>query len=724
MTKTNYALISALYDTKGADLYNDVYFPIIKYEIVNKYYTQVDVEKYYDIETLQDTINSDFGIKIPLIVLRQSIRAIGRNNNGISLSIYENGKHFKIQKAWDISINQSIDNKSQEIASKFEELEEQYKLFLEAEGLSCENSFINFYSDNTEEILSYIEGNNGDAIIDEKYVNLARFLFWIKENNIELYNIANDIFWGSIIAGFLKRNTADINIKADNRVEYFLDSALILAALDLDNVDNVKYTNELLEIIKCSGSVPKVHSLTIREVKYILNSVEKDQGPRPNSAIEEAYFRRELTPSKILQIKNNLSQLIEKKGIVIFPSSDSALDDIEIEYKHKSSVKSLENFRGGINNGIRDIHDVYLRDFIAKQRKDIVSIEKVNSYFVSLNSNLISYFNEQTKGKPFLLIHPAKIITDLWIHSSFSSFVKKNGLVEIMSRCFALNNTDIRRKLRLVGKYYKESDDNYSQENYKAIYNALICRSTKAIKEINQILDNEEKDIDNKEELNKEHIEALIKIAVKEELEKKERNSDLSRRVERLSEVKRIAENEVDFLQKQAEEDKKEIQRLKKQWSQDRESIQELRAKLYKQERYNEINERITVISNQLEKLEKDKKSSISMVKFYLIFILEFVLFLGVLVCFVFLVRSCIFESGNFDFMSYMKVNVEFVLGFLVSAIGFTISCVQNMYLLTPKVKYKLIKMEQTNYWLQQNPQYDKLKGELDDLIKEKRRIL
>lgn len=51
MTKTNYALITALYDTKGADLYNDVYFPIIKYEIVNQYYTQVDIEKYYDIET-------------------------------------------------------------------------------------------------------------------------------------------------------------------------------------------------------------------------------------------------------------------------------------------------------------------------------------------------------------------------------------------------------------------------------------------------------------------------------------------------------------------------------------------------------------------------------------------------------------------------------------------------------------------------------------------------
>lgn len=110
------------------------------------------------------------------------------------MSIYENGKQFKIQKAWDISINLSIDSKSQEIAAKFEELEQQYKLFLETEGLFCENTFIDFYSDNTEEILSYLEGNNSDAIIDEKYVNLAHFLLWIKENKIELYNIANDIF--------------------------------------------------------------------------------------------------------------------------------------------------------------------------------------------------------------------------------------------------------------------------------------------------------------------------------------------------------------------------------------------------------------------------------------------------------------------------------------------------------------------------------------------------
>lgn len=724
MTKTNYALITALYDTKGADLYNDVYFPIIKYEIVNQYYTQVDIEQYYDVEALQDTIDSDFGIKIPLVVLKQSIRAIGKNKNGISLSIYENGKQFKIQKAWDISINISIDSKSQEITSKFEELEQQYRLFLETEGLSCENTFIDFYSDNTEEILSYLEGNNSDAIIDEKYVNLARFLLWIKENKVELYNIANDIFGGSIIAGFLKRNTADINIKSDDKVEYFLDSALVLAALDLDNVDNVKYSNELLEIIKYAGCIPKVHSMTIREIKYILNSVEKEQGPRPNTAIEEAYHRRGLTPSKILQIKNNLLQLIEEKGIVVFPSSEADLNNIENTYKYKQSVKQLENFRGGnSNNGIRDIHDVYLRDFIAKKRKDIVSIEKVKSYFVSLNSDLILYFNKQIQGKPSLLIHPAKIVIDLWIHSSHSSFVKKNGLVEIMSRCFALNNTDIRRKLRLVGKYYKESDGNYSHEDYQAIYNALICRSTKAINEVDLIKENEEKDVENKEELNKKHIETLIKIAVDEEIRKKELNSVLSRQIEQLSEAKRIAEDEVASSQERTITDNKNIQFLKEQSNQYKEKIEELQNRLHKHEKINEINERITAISNELTKLDAEKEKSICMAKFYLISILECLFLLGGVTCFILFVFPYL-KNNTIDIKDYILTNLGLLIGFCVSAIGFGVRTIQHLYILTPKVKYDSIRTEQINYWIKQNPQYDNLKNEFNELQKKKKQLL
>lgn len=527
-----------------------------------------------------------------------------------------------------------------------------------------------------------------------------------------------------IIAGFLKRNTADINIKSDDKVEYFLDSALVLAALDLDNVDNVKYSNELLEIIKYAGCIPKVHSMTIREIKYILNSVEKEQGPRPNTAIEEAYHRRGLTPSKILQIKNNLLQLIEEKGIVVFPSSEADLNNIENTYKYKQSVKQLENFRGGnSNNGIRDIHDVYLRDFIAKKRKDIVSIEKVKSYFVSLNSDLILYFNKQIQGKPSLLIHPAKIVIDLWIHSSHSSFVKKNGLVEIMSRCFALNNTDIRRKLRLVGKYYKESDGNYSHEDYQAIYNALICRSTKAINEVDLIKENEEKDVENKEELNKKHIEALIKIAVDEEIRKKELNSVLSRQIEQLSEAKRIAEDEVASSQERTITDNKNIQFLKEQCNQYKEKIEELQNRLHKHEKINEINERITAISNELTKLDAEKEKSICMAKFYLISILECLFLLGGVTCFILFVFPYL-KNNTIDIKDYILTNLGLLIGFCVSAIGFGVRTIQHLYILTPKVKYDSIRTEQINYWIKQNPQYDNLKNEFNELQKKKKQLL
>ena len=708
MNKTNYALITALYDTKGADLYNDVYFPIIKYEIVNQYYTQTDIEKYYDLEELQSLINTDFGIVIPCIILKQSIKAIGLQENGISLSVYENGKQFKIKKAWDISITLSIDNKSQEISSKFDKLNILYKQYLDAEGLSYEKSFIDFYSDHTEEILTHIDGVDEKTLINEGYVNLTRFLFWLKESNIELYNIANDIFWGSIIAGFLKRNKTDINIKSSDCVEYFLDSSLVLAALDLDNIDNVKYAQELLEIIINSGNTPKIHALTIREINYILSSVEKEQGPRPNTAIEDAYHRRNLSPSKILQIRNNLNKLISDKGIVIFPVSENELDKIEVEYKNKHSVKELEKFRKkNYNNGIRDIHDVYLRDFIAKKRKGIVSIEKINAYFVSLNSDLISYFSKQDTLP--LLLHPAKIVIDLWIHNSHSSLIKKNGLTEVMSRCFALNNTDIRRKLRLVSKYYKESDETYSQDNYQAVYTALIKRSTKAIHEVNYIIKNEQEDIDNKEEVNRSHIQALIKIAVDEELSKQQKNIELSEKLTKLEEAVKEASKTVSVSNIKSAEDEK--------------TIQGLQAELEKQKGINKIKEEIDFISKKISQMEIEKDKSICLIKFYLILFLECIFFMGFILCIILLIISYCNTKSTINFETYVSENLWLIIGFCVSAIGFTVRTVQQLYTLSPKIKYEDVKAEQINYWIKKHPDYNELKEKFKELRIEKKRL-
>ena len=705
MNKCNYALISALYDTNDANLYNDIYFPIIKYEIANQYYTQ-PIDKYYSLEELQQAINTDFGIKIPLIVLKQSIKAIGKGSNEISISVIDKGKLFQINKAWDISLNVSIDDKSQEITTNFNQLESLFQKFLTIERLSCDKSFLDFYSDNTEEIFNYVEGTNSDVIINENYINLTRFLVWLKKTHKELFYTANNIFWASIIAGFLKREKVDINIKPLEKIEYYLDSSLVLAILDLDSSENVAYGQELLDIIKSSGNVASVHLLTIREIKNILTSVENEQSPRPNTSIEGAYYRRELSPSKILQIKNNLLSSIKNKGIAIFPVSDEReLDKIVGSYRSNKIVKDLEQLRttpyfySNYNNyNIRDIHDVYLRDFIQKKRGVIANIEKINSYFVSLNTDLISFFQKENPDAKPVIIHPAKIITDLWIHNSNCTLLKKNALTEAMSRCFALNNIDIRQKLRIVSKYYKESDTDYSEEDYFAVRSALINRSTKALKEIEEISTTEQKKLTNKEELNNNRARALIKIARDEDLRKKQDIISLASEKEQLQDAV-MSKEQISI--------------------QNSERIKLLENELEKEKQKNALTEQINSISDQISELEKEKIKSISMFKFRIIILSE-----GIFVAGVLLLLPCLIGSFNaeLNFIDYLKTNLLTILVFCISAIGF-LCRIHNLYLFSPRIQCAEHRKEQEKYWIDKNPKYNELKKQLEKLQTERKSL-
>ena len=63
MNKKNFALLAVLYDTEGADLYHDIYFPIIKYVVATKCTQQIDTAKFYDITELQDNIRVFFLIE-------------------------------------------------------------------------------------------------------------------------------------------------------------------------------------------------------------------------------------------------------------------------------------------------------------------------------------------------------------------------------------------------------------------------------------------------------------------------------------------------------------------------------------------------------------------------------------------------------------------------------------------------------------------------------------
>ena len=67
---SNLALITTLYNTKGADLYKEIYFPLIRYSVMCIYNEYEDKQRYYDVTALQEKIQDKSGLLIPLQALK------------------------------------------------------------------------------------------------------------------------------------------------------------------------------------------------------------------------------------------------------------------------------------------------------------------------------------------------------------------------------------------------------------------------------------------------------------------------------------------------------------------------------------------------------------------------------------------------------------------------------------------------------------------------------
>lgn len=687
MDKSNYALITALYDTQASDFYKDIYFPAIKYGLFLLYNKQVDITNYYIVENVQNEINECFGIKIPLIVIKQTIKFISNNHSDFTVELLSNGDQFAIKKAWDKTIVDSIEYRYEQNKISFSKLEDLFCRYLTIQHIQTDKTFLCFFSENTEEIFNYINNENDSCVrINEEYIHIINFLKWIKNEDVELYNIASDIFWGSIIAAFLKRET-DINIKPVNQVSYYFDSSLVLSLLDLDSQANNQYSKELVGIIQASGNLPYVHPLIIREVNSILYSVERDKVPKPNSGIAEAYYRRDLTPSKILQIRQSLRSLISDAGLYIENTSDAQLDEIQKNYKNKSSVISLSETRqNSYSDNIRDIHDVFMLDFISKKQAKCVSIEKCNHFFVSLNKDLISHFKGTTISATISpIIHPSRIVMDLWIHNSKTTLIRKEALTEVIARCTALNQTDVRRKLKLISRYYKTEE--FTEERYKAVYLALMDRSKEVLSGIDAITASET-------DLEKAHqyAEAIIQTSVKLEEERREAHVDLQKRFDELKEI--------------VTKDRKERE--------ERDIAKETYLNLI--EKKASIQEQLLKISPHLLELEKQREKSINMWLYWISIILQTMCFIAILIFGIKFIISGVGSENSFsDIINNINAGLIVSIAFAI-VIGIA-SGLMDLSIFTPRKAYKNKKQRQIDVWNNESVEYQSLIRKQESLI-------
>ena len=487
MKKSNYAFVSALYASKTKGLYSDIYFPIIKYALAKIFAAKIDGNVYCTADEVSEFIDDKFGIKIPTIVIAKSVCKIGNNQN-FSLVVYENGNTFQIKGAF--YDEDHIEEKERFFSDKLEEIETKYQEFLTQQGCSDDGvTFVQFIADNTDEILGYFENENKNCV-NERYATLILFLQYVHDADKELYSVVHQLFWSSVVVAFLKSEKPLVNDLANGiKTEYFLDTSIILGLLELSTSLKETYSKEVCSIILNSGGLLKVNPMTLEEIKYILEKVEQN-GPNPLTDIYDSYTRKKLIPNNLAKIRLNLEKKLLALQIDVFPNmSPGAIQKIINDYKGKTVTKLLGDIRhnnqsSSFKDNFREIHDIYMDDYIKTRRKEKNLSE--NIHFMTDNVDLVNFCHAQHEDTNYM-ITTGKVILNLWMHNKQEIDISDCVLTETMARCLGLHKSNVRYKIMEVARFYNQTKDDFDPQVYKDFIAHLYRRAKNVISAAEQI---------------------------------------------------------------------------------------------------------------------------------------------------------------------------------------------------------------------------------------------
>lgn len=487
MKKSNYAFVSALYASKTKGLYSDIYFPIIKYALAKIFAANIDGNVYCTAGKVSEFIDDKFGIKIPTIVIAKSVCKIGNNQN-FSLVVYENGNTFLIKGAFYDEDN--IEEKERFFSDKLEEIETKYQEFLTQQGCSDDGvTFVQFIVDNTDEILGYFENENKNCV-NERYATLILFLQYVHDADKELYSVVHQLFWSSVVVAFLKSEKPLVKDLLNGiKTEYFLDTSIVLGLLGLSTSLKETYSKEVCSIILNSGGLLKVNPMTVEEIKYILEKVEQN-GPNPLTDIYDSYTRNKLITNDLAKIRLNLEEKLLALQIDVFPNmSPGAIQKIINDYKRKTVTKLLGDIRhnnqsSSFKDNFREIHDIYMDDYIKTRRKEKNLSE--NIHFMTDNVDLVNFCHAQHEDTNYM-ITTGKVILNLWMHNKQEIDVSDCVLTETMARCLGLHKSNVRYKIMEVARFYNQTKDDFDPQVYKDFIAHLYRRAKNVISAAEQI---------------------------------------------------------------------------------------------------------------------------------------------------------------------------------------------------------------------------------------------
>lgn len=482
---TSYCFLAALTETQN-DLYQGVYIPIIKRTL--SFYSLKGGEFGND-TNIQTQLNELYGIDVPLIVIRQLLKAVeksmSRKEQGDSgFKTLENGRCFQIKKYTFLT----LEEKYKEGTRNAQAIQLAFETYLKDQQVDepTSTNFADFLTINRTKLTSFFKGepiNNGEGI-DKTFIHHINFLETIEQNHHQLFKIAESLYLGSIVASLFECEF-DYSAKFTTDEVYYLDTQIVLKALDLQGEADTRPIQELISLIKESGAKIKVLDITAGEINFNLNlAVSNYNNSNPTTTINEACIRRSKNKAWLIALAGNLEKnLSEVLGadVEIIPTS------LKEKFQNTADVKELQGNRMKKANAE---HDVFAYLFVREKRGgSIKSHQKAKIWFLTANKNLLSFNIIKAKiGNVPEVTLPDTLTTLLWLRNpeKLIGKIKSIGLNELIAT--TLNDEIATRELINEFDTNLKSVESINQDDYQTLISSVAYQSAKHLEKLNYLV--------------------------------------------------------------------------------------------------------------------------------------------------------------------------------------------------------------------------------------------
>lgn len=566
---TSYSFLAALSENE-TNIYKTVYLPLFK-RAISSYAAMKSSKESNSIQgidvDIQSIIFEEYGLEVPILIVRKLIKAVGtslskKERNMFKFDFFEDGKAFQFTNYNFYSTEEIYDRERRNAHA----LQQAFEDYIKSENLSEKNipSFSQFIDKNKCNLSSFFSGKNR-SIHDVKgsFMPHVNFLQHIEGGYHYLYQTAEQIYLGSVIASFLETGV-DLDSKIDDNIIYYLDTQIVLEALDLQKAEDTLPTQELLKLIRATGGKIRLLDITINEIHKIIElAINNYSKSHPTTTVNEACVRLGKNKTWLIGINGKLESFIktelqvdidgisETKMTLYSKSEDVAL--LKLTRMHKSTA----------------IHDVAAYLHVRDRRGDNIRLfQKAKYWFVTANKKLAD-FNISRKINGFVneTIMPEELTSLLFLKNpqKLAKKVSQIGLNELIAQTLSEEYAS-KELINEIDIAIKESA-NLNAEDYNILFSSIALQSTNKIQKLLE-------EISDKRKFN-ESIHKLIE---------KERTKRAKSKEEKLQKQKLL--EEVNHDKQSLEKKLKELEDKLSQGEKERNEQQERIRKIEQQQAY------------------------------------------------------------------------------------------------------------------------------------------